>query len=230
MVELASQRRGRVEGATNGVALGSRGMRWFGLFHVKPSCSKRVLQPYQRGLTPGERSPTVIGGVRTDGGPRAPFCDTRISSNVPDGAQKGHLPRLLPQGYPQGTGVADPAQLREPQACRSMLVRSTRDETGGRVLTTMWEVALRSGGDPRLSAEVRTRTSHSGPGTSGLSPRCELATVQWWAGRGPLLRRGSPVPAVSRQNCPQSYPQAPVPHARMVESCTIGTSPRQRFT
>ena len=37
-------------------------MRWFGLFHVKPSCSKRVLQPYQRGLTLGERSPSVLGG------------------------------------------------------------------------------------------------------------------------------------------------------------------------
>ena len=205
-------------------------MRWFGLFHVKPSCSKRVLQPYQRGLTPGERSPTAIGGVWKRRGPRAPFRDTRMSSIAPHGAQKGRLALSLPQGYPQGSEIPDAAEPRAPRACRSKLVRSTRDEPGGRMLTTMGEVPLQSVRDPRLSAEVRTRSPHAGSSTSRLLPRCVLTTVRWYAGWGPVLHGGSPVPPATCENCPQSYPQALSPRARMVESCTTGASPRQRFT
>ena len=81
--------------------------------------------------------------------------------------------------------MCEPTPPHEPRACRSMLVRSTRDEPCGRVLETTGQNPPRSDRDPRLSAEVCTRSHHPGSGSSEAVHRCGLTTVRWHAGLGP---------------------------------------------
>lgn len=195
MMELASQRRGRVEGATNGVALGSRGMRWFGLFHVKPSCSKRVLQPYQRGLTPGERSPTVIGGVRTHRRPRALFRDTRISSDAPNGAQK-RSPHT-PSSTGLSTGLRD-ARCRV-TACASGVQAKARQTSPPRARRTCID---NHEGD---SSVIRQRSaSFRGSSHSNAPPRLRHVrpfTPMWLDQRAVVRGMGPASPRTVTSSC-----------------------------